>query len=457
MTKEIRMPKVAAHYPRMIALLLGGLVLSQAVAAETNVWKFDFGPGKIASGHVRVPLAAAYSKSLGYGFMGTNATPPFLFAVDVPEGNYRVTVTLGDATGPTTNTIKAEARRLMVENVETKKGKFATRTFLVNVRRPGLRSGGRVRLKKDELDGHLDWDDQLTLEFNGARPGVAAVVIEKVDNVPVIYIAGDSTVCDQGKEPWCAWGQMLPRFLDSGIVVANHAESGESLKSFSGEKRNEKVFETLKAGDYLFIQFGHNDQKPGGAHADAFTTYEELLKQDIAVARARQAYPVLVTSVNRRTFDETGRIQNSLGDYPEAVRQVAKEENVPLIDLNAMSKILYDTLGPEESIKLFVHFPANTFPGQEKELKDDTHFTAYGAYEIARCVVEGIRTSIPDLKRHLAADVKPFDPAKPDAFGSLVLPRSRLSRLETEPGEASTHPVTTHDDGAATDVSTKNP
>jgi len=398
-----------------------------------------------------------YSKSLGYEFVGTNVSPPFLFSVDVPEGNYRVTVKLGDAKGTSTNTIKAEARRLMVENVETKKGKFETRTFLVNVRRPELKSGGRVKLKKDEM-GHLDWDDQLTLEFNGARPRVAEVTIEKVDNVPVIYIAGDSTVCDQGKEPWCAWGQMLPRFFDSDIVVANHAESGESLKAFQGEKRNEKMFDTLKAGDYLFIQFGHNDQKPGGAHADAFTTYKELLKKDIDIARARRAFPVLVTSMNRRTFDEAGKIKNSLGDYPEAMRQLAKEENVPLIDLNAMSKVLYETLGPEGTIKAFVHFPADTFPGQDKELKDDTHFTAYGAYEIARCVVEGIRTSIPELKKYLVADVKPFDPAKPDAVESLVLPRSRLSKLETEPTEVGVPPAPLQGgDGATNNLPHNNP
>jgi len=439
MTKRSRFVKNTILYPLLIALLLIGSALSPARATETNVWKFDFGT-KARSGYTLVPAAAAYSKTSGYGFVGSNMAPPFLFAVDVPEGNYRVTVKLGDAKSTSTNTIKAEARRLMVENVETKKGKYETRTLLVNVRRPELASGGRVKLKKDEM-GHLDWDDQLTLEFNGAQPRVAAVTIEKVDNVPVIYIAGDSTVCDQGKEPWCAWGQMLPRFFDSDIVVANHAESGESLKAFQGEKRNEKMFDTLKAGDYLFIQFGHNDQKPGGAHADAFTTYKELLKKDIDIARARQAFPVLVTSMNRRTFDDAGKIKNSLGDYPEAVRQLAKEENVPLIDLNAMSKVLYETLGPEGTIKAFVHFPADTFPGQDKELKDDTHFTAYGAYEIARCVVEGIRTSIPELKKYLAADVKPFNPAKPDAVESLVLPRSPLSKLETEPVEVGVHPV----------------
>ena len=89
-----------------------------------------------------------------------------------------------------------------------------------------------------------------------------------------------------------------------------------------------------------------------------------------------------------------------------------------------MSKILFEAIGPEDTKKVFVHFPANTFPGQDKELKDDTHFTPYGAYEVARCIVEGIKAAMPDLKKHLADDVKPFDPAKPDSFASVNLPTS---------------------------------
>src|SRR5207302_2127569 len=101
--------------------------------------------------------------------------------------------------------------------------------------------------------------------------------------------------------------------------------------------------------------------------------------------------PVLVTSMNRRTFGADGKITNSLGDFPEAVRQVAREEKVPLIDLHAMSAKFYEAMGPTDSTRAFVQYPANTFPGQPKELKDNTHFNAYGAYELARCVVEGIK------------------------------------------------------------------
>ena len=114
------------------------------------------------------------------------------------------------------------------------------------------------------------------------------------------------------------------------------------------------MLSTIKPGDYLFIQFGHNDQKERGEGVGAFTTYKQSLKHFVAEARERGAIPVLVTPMNRRTFDADGKVTNSLGDYPEAVRQVAREENVPLIDLNAMSKPFYEALGPgglEEGVR----------------------------------------------------------------------------------------------------------
>jgi lysophospholipase L1-like esterase len=118
--------------------------------------------------------------------------------------------------------------------------------------------------------------------------------------------------------------------------------------------------------------------------------------------------------MHRRRFDENGKIINTLDNYPEAVRQTAIEEQVPLIDLNAMSKQFYEAMGPENSKKAFVHYPANSYPGQEKPLADDTHFNPYGAYELARCVVESIRKNNPDLAKYLIDKTPAFDPAHPD-------------------------------------------
>ena len=353
------------------------------------------------------------------------STKPFLFTVDVPEGNYRIRATLGAKSSESITTIKAEARRLMVERVRTRPGDFAIPTFTVNVRYKEIQNGGTVRLKTDE-QSHLDWDHQLTLEFNNTHPCLRALDIEKVEKIVTVYLAGDSTVTDQGKEPWSAWGQILPHFFNENVAIANHAESGESLKSFVAERRLEKILETLKGGDYLFIQFAHNDQKPGASHVDAFTGYKEYLAKFITAARERKAIPVLVTSMHRRNFDADGKIVNTLGDYPEAMRQLAQTENVPLIDLNAMSRELYEALGPDGTLKAFVHYPAGTFPGQEKELRDDTHFNSYGAYELAKCIVLGIRADKIALAKYLVDKTTTFQPNRPDSVANWSLPASPM-------------------------------
>ncbi|HEY7160731.1 MAG TPA: rhamnogalacturonan acetylesterase [Acidobacteriota bacterium] len=179
-----------------------------------------------------------------------------------------------------------------------------------------------------------------------------------------------------------------------------------------------------KPGDYLFIEFAHNDQKPGSSHLDPFTTYKQTLKEWINEARAKGVIPVLVTSMNRRTFDSTGHITNSLGDYPEAMRQTGKEEGVPVIDLNTMSKTLYESLGPEKSVMAFVHFRANSYPNQPNDVTDNTHFRPYGAYELAKCVVNGIKENVPELAKYLMKDSQKFDPAKPDDPLAWKLPES---------------------------------
>ena len=183
---------------------------------------------------------------------------PILLSAALPEGNYNVTVVLGDAAGESTNTLKAESRRLMLENMRTARGMFSTNTFTVNIRTPKITGGGAVKLEDREKD-YLHWDDKLTLEFNGARPCLAALEIAPAPEAVTVYLAGDSTVTDQPREPWKSWGQMLPRFFQPGVAVANHAESGESFKSSISAHRFDKIFSTIKPGDYLFMQFGHND------------------------------------------------------------------------------------------------------------------------------------------------------------------------------------------------------
>jgi lysophospholipase L1-like esterase len=354
---------------------------------------------------------------------------PFFFSVPIPEGNYRITVVLGGPQAAVT-TVRAEGRRLMLEKIATKPDESVTKTFDTNVRYPEISGDAKnlVKLKSREL-GILNWDHKLTLEFNGDHPSVRSIDIEPIPQEPVLYLAGDSTVVDQYFEPWAAWGQMLPRFFLPGIVIANHAESGETARSFVGEKRLAKIMTTMKPGDYLFIQFAHNDMKPG---AVSLEDYKKLLIDYIAQTRAKGATPVLVTAMNRRTFDDAGKITNSLAGYPDATREVAAQQKVALIDLNAMSKTLFEAMGPEGTLKAFMHYPADSFPGQTAAISDDTHFNSYGAYELARCIVHGIREAHLPLTKFLDPTVPDFNPAHPDPQPDFHLPFTPIL-LKTDP------------------------
>jgi len=347
---------------------------------------------------------------------------PFFFSVAVPEGSYRVVVTLGGP-NPAVTTVRAEGRRLMLEKIATAPNASVARTFEVNVRYPEINGEPNrlVKLKPRE-QGILNWDHKLTLEFNGDNPSIRSISIAAITEATheaTIYLAGDSTVVDQSYEPWAAWGQMLPRFFTHGVVLANHAESGETTRSFIAEHRLEKIMSLIKPGDYLLIQFGHNDMKLGAVPIDE---YQKLLVDYIKQTRAKGATPVLVTSVNRRTFDDSGHITNSFGPYPGAMREVSAAQHVALIDLNAMSKTLFEALGPEESKKAFMHYPANAYPNQTEAINDDTHFSSYGAYELARCVVRGIREAHLPITKYLDLTVPKFDPAHPDPIGTFSLP-----------------------------------
>ena len=401
----------------LVAIGVGLVCLPQAVAQEpTPSRKFRFGAGPVERGVERITEAKLYSREAGFGFEPgakvqlrddgvCTADKPFYFSVALPEGNYNVTLKLGDPTSTSTTTVKAEMRRLMLENVVTAKGQFETRSFVVNIRTSKIKTGGEVRLKdREKTSEKWTWDEKLTLEFNGSRPCVCGIDIVPA-NVPTVYILGDSTVCDQPSEPYASWGQMLPRFFGPGVAVANYAQSGESLRSTLSAKRLEKVLSMVQKGDYLLMQFGHNDMKSVTAEA-----YKFDLKRFADDATKLGASVVLITPMHRRTFRDQ-KLTNSLKDFPDAVRSLAKGQNLPLIDLHAMSEALYESLGPDKSGVLF-------------KTGDGTHHNNYGAYQLAKCVVKGIRTQTPDLAKLLADDVQPYDPAKPDPVEKFAVPSS---------------------------------
>lgn len=400
--------------------LLAGLVLAPSVALAREVapmLTFDF---------TTSPPIGPYDLTVGHGFEPGSDR---LFSIRVPEGDYRITLELGGDKASET-TVKAEARRLMLEGVRVRARKAETRAIVVNVRRPDLTppprnapGGTRVLLNPREVGG-FNWDDKLTLEFCGPTAAVRRLRIDPV-TVPTVFLAGDSTVTDQNGEPAASWGQMLPRFFKPQVSVANHAESGETLKSFLTEHRLDKLLSGIKPGDWLLIQFGHNDQKAQWpqTYVEAATTYRDYLRAYAGEARRRGATPVLVASMHRRKFDAAGKIVNTHGDYPQAVRDTAKALDVPLIDLHAMSAALYEALGPDQAPKAF-----------NDGGKDATHHNNYGAYQLARCVVEGIRAGVPDLAAHLMTDLPPFDPAKPPSPDTFTLSPSAARSQEPPRG-----------------------
>jgi lysophospholipase L1-like esterase len=389
-----RLKSLAASASLAVASVFATVAAQTCGAAEA--WSFDFAPGGNAAG------APAYDESRGFGFEPGSTR----FSVRIPEGNYLVRVRAQP--GGSLQRILAEQRRHIVKD-----GCIDCR-FVVNVRTPALPAlpenaggGTQVRLKPREI-GSATWDDRLSLEFFPTATGLRSIAIEPV-TVPTLYLAGDSTVTDQARAPNASWGQMLPRFFGDGIAVANHAESGETLKSFLSELRLDKLLSTLRAGDWVMIQFAHNDQKAQWpqTHADAANTYPAYLRAYIAEIRRRGGTPILVTSPERRNFDANGRITPSLADYPDAMRAVARAEKTPLVDLNAMSIAFYEALGPDASARAFAD-----------EGRDRTHHDEYGAWSLARMVVEGLRRSDPGLlaglAAHLAPDTGRFDPAHPD-------------------------------------------
>lgn len=346
---------------------------------------------------------------------------PFTRNIEVPDGNYKVTVVLGSKKKAGNTVVRAENRRLMVDEVATKKGQFKTVEFVVNKRTPEIEKGKRVKVK-DREKNYNTWDNAINLEFTGAAPAVKEVKIERDTTATTIFLCGNSTVVDQPYEPWASWGQMIPRWFGPEVVISNNAESGLTAGSFLGSYRLDKILTMMKKGDYVICEFGHNDQKEKMAGAGAWYNFSYNLKIFIDKVRAKGGNIIFVTPTQRRRFDDAthSKILETHGDYPDAMRAVAKREGVPVIELHDMTRTFFETLGYENSKKALVHYPANTFPGQDKPLADNTHFNPYGAYEIAKMVVMGMKQLNLPIVKYLRSDWKDFNPAQPDDYNKFV-------------------------------------
>lgn len=395
---------------RNLSLTLA-LAAALTAHAQTHVWRFSF-DGKPNAGDTPVAAAQAYSREQGHGFEPGSppnaAGQPSFFSVDLPEGNYRVTATLGGAEASDT-TLKAELRRLMLDGVQLAPGATETRSFIVNVRTadiaaaPGVEPG-RVKLKEREIVSEAwAWDRRLTLEINGSRPALNRLVIEPV-RVPTVFLLGDSTVADQSGEPYASWGQMLTALFKPTVAVANHAESGETFRDSLARRRIDKILSLLQPGDTVLLQFGHNDQKQQKDGSGNAETYRAEMRTHAERILARGGVPVIVSSMERRNFDAQGRLKPSLLEYAEAARRVADEMKLAFIDLNALSQAFYAALGPERS--------QAAHPVNNGRL-DNTHHNNYGAAQLARFVAQGLRDARVPVAAQLREDLGPIDAARP--------------------------------------------
>lgn len=428
-----------ASWALLFTLSTHSTVLAADSTASTapTALRFTFGTTPSLAG-TAVPADAVFTTARGHGFepgatltatpYAVESTQPFYFSAAVPtEGNYRVTLTFP---GETDATIKAELRRLVIERIQVPKGQHpTTRTFLVNTRTPKIFpraatatapaiAAGDVRLKapRETTQEAWAWDNLITLEFNGAHPAVFAIEITPAPAAtPTIFLIGDSTVCDQSKEPYNSWGQMLPAWFKPEVAIANHGESGETYRDSIGRRRLDKMLSVMKPGDWMLMQFGHNDQKQLATKSGApFTTYKAEIKKHVDAVRAHGGTPLILSPMERRGFDANGKVLPSLADYAEAARQSAQELNVAFIDLNTLSKPFYEALearGPE--------FSRQAFAGQ-----DNTHHNNYGSYELSKLIVQSLRDQKLPLAKFIVDDFKPIAPSHPDDPTTFALPAS---------------------------------
>lgn len=215
-----------------------------------------------------------------------------------------------------------------------------------------------------------------------------------------VFLVGDSTCAtkDLGKQnPERGWGHMFAPLFDASVTVENHAVNGRSTKSFRDEGRWDAVLSALRPGDYVFIQFGHNDQKIADSTRYASPAdYAENLRRYVREARERGAEPVLLTPVVRRHFVD-GELTDTHGEYPAAVRRVAAEERVPLLDMEPLTREWVSSLGDEASKGYFMWVEPGVCPRYPDGRQDDTHLNVRGARTVARMVADEVSRVLPEL------------------------------------------------------------
>ncbi|RNI21971.1 rhamnogalacturonan acetylesterase [Rufibacter latericius] len=225
---------------------------------------------------------------------------------------------------------------------------------------------------------------------------LASFSINKPQNKVKVYLIGDSTVAhyEPQRYPMQGWGMPFSYFFDSTVTVQNKARGGRSTRTFLSEGLWKPITDSLKEGDYVFMQFGHNDEAKEPQYAARYTPvpdYRKNLIKFISETRAKKAIPVLITPVTRMVFDASGKAQETHTEYSQAVRELARELKVPMIDLDRKSLELVQRMGPEHAKDLFNQLEPGEHPNYPEGIKDNTHFSEFGARKMAQLVLAEIR------------------------------------------------------------------
>src|SRR5438128_328393 len=246
-----------------------------------------------------------------------------------------------------------------------------------------------------------------------------------------VFLAGDSTMAKKlpEKRPETGWGEMLGEFFQDGkVIIDNRAQNGRSTRTFISEGRWQSIVDALQPADYVFIQFGHNDESK--EKTDRYTPpadYRSNLIKFVSEVRAKKSIPVLLTPVMRRKFDKDGKLVDTHGEYPDIVRSVAAEYKVALIDMHRSSAAVLSKYGAEDSRKLFLQLKPNENPNYPNGIEDNTHFNPLGAKVMASLAAEGIR----EQRLRLARAMKPHN-EQPILFDEFFI-RSNANWTQASP------------------------
>ncbi|MEQ8525994.1 rhamnogalacturonan acetylesterase [Gracilimonas sp.] len=220
---------------------------------------------------------------------------------------------------------------------------------------------------------------------------------------PVVYLVGDSTMSDKriSSYPETGWGMPFQYYFTDEIEIENHARNGRSTRTFIEEGRWETIKETLKTGDFVLVQFGHNDEVPTKSRYTPPEQYQKFLRQYISETRDRGAHPILLTPITRRQFDENGQVKETHEQYSALMREVAETENVPLIDMDRKSQAMLTEIGKEKSTLLFLQLEPGQNPNYPDGVTDNTHFSETGARMMAELVMQGLEELDHELANYI--------------------------------------------------------